>query len=230
MIAKKNPKANLEKKRFAFFQIGLLVAGSLCLLAFEYSTAKVEHKRVAALEQEKPDFILDEKLPEFYEPPKKQKTQTTVTNFDSLIIVDKLSKEGDPSPVFKDEKVVFSDDGEGDYYEGEYKLVPEVDSTIHLGVDIEPSFPGGERAMQVFIRDNINLPNEIYEQGTIYVQFVVNRDGSIEQVNVPRGLSSDLNRSATDVVKRMPKWTAGEQMGKKVRVRFTLPIKISTGY
>ena len=70
MIAKKNKKANLERKRFAFFQIGLLVAGSLVLAAFEYSTVAVDGKQVTYLDAETPTFdpndvqLDDFKIPE----------------------------------------------------------------------------------------------------------------------------------------------------------------------
>jgi TonB family protein len=110
-------------------------------------------------------------------------------------------------------------DGDGDM---EIKEEPIADFA-----EVEPAFPGGEVAMANFIRENIVYPElarEMGEQGTVYVQFVVNSDGSIQDAVVVKKVSELLDKEAIRVVKMMPKWTAGEQAGKKVRVRFTLPI------
>lgn len=230
MIAKKNPKADLERKRFAFFQIGLLVAGSLCLVAFEYTTAKTNSKRVAY--EESYPILEAEPVPDLpIEPYKKPKTQRVITlDVDSVIVVETLTQEGDAAVVTNpDEKIQFGDDGDdGDEY-GPFELEEPKETIVDVPT-IDASFPGGEGAMAEFINNNIELPNEIFEQGTIYLSFVVNRDGSIEQVKVLRGLSGDLDYAAKKVVKKMPRWQPGEHLGKSVRSRFTLPIRISTGY
>jgi len=98
--------------------------------------------------------------------------------------------------------------------------------------EVEPTFPGGESAMMTWIQEHIEYPQlavEMGEQGIVYVQFVVNKDGSIEKVKIMRGVSDALDDEAKRVVKRMPKWTPGEQAGKKVRVRYTLPIHFRLG-
>ena len=82
---------------------------------------------------------------------------------------------------------------------------------------IYPSFPGGEAAMGEWIRNAIDYPPmsvEMGEQGTVYVQFVVNKDGSIEKVKIVRGVSDELDDEAKRVVRKMPKWTPGQQAGK----------------
>jgi protein TonB len=93
--------------------------------------------------------------------------------------------------------------------------------------EVEPSFPGGEAAMMEWIQKTVEYPSlavEMGEQGIVYVQFVVNKNGSIEQAKVVRGVSDALDAEAVKVVSKMPPWTPGEQAGKKVRCRFTLPI------
>ncbi|MBC8173775.1 MAG: energy transducer TonB, partial [Chitinophagales bacterium] len=62
-------------------------------------------------------------------------------------------------------------------------------------------------------------------EGTVYVQFVVEKDGSITDVKVVRGIGGGCNEEAMAKVKAMPKWTPGKQQGKPVRVSFTLPVK-----
>ena len=99
---------------------------------------------------------------------------------------------------------------------------------IYQVVEVQPEFPGGMQALMKFLRDNIQYPRisrENNSQGKAYVNFVVNTDGSIQDVEIMKS-SSDvyLDREAVRVVKSMPKWNPGKQAGKAVRVRFTLPV------
>ena len=61
-------------------------------------------------------------------------------------------------------------------------------------------------------------------QGKVYIQFVIEKDGSITDVKVARGVDASLDKEAVRVVKAMPKWKPGKQRGKPVRVSYTLPI------
>jgi len=93
--------------------------------------------------------------------------------------------------------------------------------------DIEPEYPGGQAAMQQFIQSHVIYPEssrEMNEQGTVYVQFVVNLDGSITEVRVLKGVSDSLDAEAIRVIKLMPNWKPGMQAGKAVRIRYTIPI------
>lgn len=228
MIAKKNKKADLERKRFAFFQIGLILSGSLCLAAFEYSTASAEVTH--NYEIEPPGIIVDIFPEPIIEP--EQPTQAAAAidlRRDIEVVKDEVKITDpvvDPDP---NEKIIITE-LIGDAGIGDPGLAEPYFEPIILAPDFEPAFPGGTAAMANFINDNIELPDYIpdYDRGTMYVQFVVNKDGSIEQVQVVRGLSNELNKAAEKVVKSMPKWKPGEQAGKPVRVRFTLPIRIGT--
>lgn len=228
MIAKKNPKADLEKKRFAFFQIGLIIAGSLCLAAFEYTTVTAEESYVMT----EPDYgttVLDPDLLEEPMEPQKQQKKTIVVITDDVDVVDKKPDDSDVFvPDDKKDKSIIIDPGDMGGDEPGFTFVEPVDPIVPVP-DREPEFPGGLEAMAHFINDEIQLPNFIpdYDQGTVYVQFVVNKNGSIEQVEIRQGLSKELNRAAKNVVKKMPNWVPGEQAGKPVRVRFTLPINIT---
>ncbi len=93
-----------------------------------------------------------------------------------------------------------------------------------------PKFPGGGDAMEQFINDNIKYPAEAKSkniQGKVYVQFIVEKDGSISEVSIRRGAHKSLDDEAIRVVKLMPNWEPGAMRGKKVRVRYTLPITFS---
>ena len=93
--------------------------------------------------------------------------------------------------------------------------------------DTEPQFPGGPDAMAKFIQSNVSYPEEAREndeQGIVYVQFVVNLDGSICDVVVLKGVSASLDAEAIRLIKTMPNWIPGEQKGKPVRVRYVILI------
>ena len=106
-------------------------------------------------------------------------------------------------------------------------LFAQEDDFITDFVDVEPKFPGGESAMMDFISDNINYPLECRakgQQGIVYVQFVVRKSGEITDVTIMRGVCEVLDKEATSVISSMPKWSPGSLRGKKVDVRYTLPV------
>ena len=109
----------------------------------------------------------------------------------------------------------------------EEKHEVEEEKVIHNIVEQMPSFPGGPNALAQFLQKNLKYPPIAEEngiKGRVTCQFVVERDGSITDVKVVRGVDPSLDREAMRVIKAMPKWIPGKQNGKAVRVRFTCPI------
>lgn len=101
------------------------------------------------------------------------------------------------------------------------------ETKIFTVVEQMPMFPGGDRALMGYLRDNIHYPTVAAEngvQGRVVVGFVVERDGSITDVNILRGVDPSLDREAMRVVKSMPKWTPGKQNGSAVRVKYQVPV------
>ena len=101
------------------------------------------------------------------------------------------------------------------------------ETKIFTVVEQMPMFPGGEGALVGYLRDNIHYPTVAAEngvQGRVVVGFVVERDGSITDVNILRGVDPSLDREAMRVVKSMPKWTPGKQNGSAVRVKYQVPV------
>ncbi len=99
-----------------------------------------------------------------------------------------------------------------------------------LNPEIMPSFPGGDAAMTSYLAKSIKYPQlekEMGIQGTVYISFVVMEDGSITDIKLLRGVKdgSGLNNEALRVVKMMPNWISGQNNGKPVKVRYTMPIK-----
>lgn len=98
---------------------------------------------------------------------------------------------------------------------------------IFVVVEKMPEFPGGQEAMMQFLADSIRYPRESMEkgvQGRVICNFVVMKDGSVSDVQVVRGVDSLIDAEAVRVLKLMPDWKPGTQRGKKVNVRYTLPV------
>ncbi|MBQ2188112.1 MAG: M56 family metallopeptidase [Bacteroidales bacterium] len=99
---------------------------------------------------------------------------------------------------------------------------------VCLSAEKYPEFPGGTTALFDFINKNVKYPKSARDkgiEGRVFVQFVVEKDGSLSSFTVLRGVSDDINAEALRVVKLMPKWKPGMQEGKPVRVQYVLPFK-----
>lgn len=94
--------------------------------------------------------------------------------------------------------------------------------------EVQPLYPGGEAEMMKFLKKNIKYPVKAKEQGikgTVFMSFVVEKDGSVGDVEVSKGVDPLLDVEAMRVVNSMPKWAAGKQNNKRVAVQYTLPVK-----
>lgn len=101
----------------------------------------------------------------------------------------------------------------------------EEQNKIFEVVEQQPQFPGG--SVNGWLADHIKYPVVAVEngiQGRVVVQFVVERDGSVSQVRVVRGVDPSLDKEAQRVISSMPKWIPGKQNGQSVRSRFTVPV------
>jgi len=106
--------------------------------------------------------------------------------------------------------------------------IVEEDNELFTVVDQQPEFEGGYEAMMAFIKQNMQYPanaRRMQIEGTVHVSFIVSRTGSISDVKVLRGISTDCDREAVRVVQMMPAWKPGKQNGRNVNVRFILPLK-----
>lgn len=109
----------------------------------------------------------------------------------------------------------------------------KTDTSFHSGVWIDPSryeapeFPGGEVAIYPFIRNSLVYPKselEAGKQGRVFVKFVVKENGQVEQVEVARGVSVELDSEAVRIIRAMPVWKPGKLDGKVTSCRMTLPV------
>jgi periplasmic protein TonB len=99
---------------------------------------------------------------------------------------------------------------------------------VFVRSEVAPLYLGGEGAMIKYLQKNLKYPTISKEngvKGTVYVQFVVEKDGKVDDVTVLKGVDNLLNTEAKRVVAAMPKWAPGQQNGKSVAVQYVLPIK-----
>lgn len=229
MIAKKNPKYDLEKRRKLYLNLGLLISGSLTLAAFKFGTPinhkelSVEQKRILPQEV----YVVEPKLQ-----PEKQLVFSKpevppIHNPDSIREVD---QEPDIDPLVTDKLPDFIDFNHGSHGLGDYGTL-DTEPIQTMGsefVQQYPVFPGGDNAMMSFIQSNYRFPRHVdmYSQGIIYVRFVVSHKGDIADVAIERGISPDLDKEAMRVVRSMPQWEPGKHRGRPVNVRMIIPMKI----
>jgi protein TonB len=108
--------------------------------------------------------------------------------------------------------------------------VVEEDNSIYntAGIEVKPDFPGGMAAFGKFIEKNYQSPEEEGLKGKVYVTFVVEKDGSLTDIKVLRDIGYGTGKEAIRVLNKCPRWSPGEQNGKKVRCTFSLPISIQS--
>ena len=219
MELKKNPEADLERRKSSLRWMGVLAAMALMLVSFEWKTFD---EVVAGLGDYKADLVEDEIVPISFQqpppPPPPPPQEATILD----IVEDDEDVEEDL--VIEDQTV--DETTEIEFIEETVEEV--VEEEIFTIVQDMPSFPGGDGAMLSFLGKNIKYPTLAKEsgiQGTVYVTFVVEKDGSVSDVKVLRGIGGGCDEEAIRVVKSMPKWTPGKQRGKPVKVQYNLPCR-----
>ncbi len=221
MEVKKSDKANLEKHKTTFTLIGLVITLSLVWYAFEYKSydhQKIEIQQNVMLDDEE-DVVLQTERQE-PPPPPPPPQQTTIIEIvdDNIDVDDDLNIDAETDDDEDIEEQVITDEDEGE----------DQEEQIFVFVEDQPGYPGGDEARLKYLRDNIKYPEMAKEsgiQGTVYVTFVVEKDGSISNVKVLRGIGGGCDEEAVRVIKNMPKWKPGKQRGRPVRAQFNMPIR-----
>ena len=224
MEQKKTERADLENKRGYLLEIGLVVTLLIMWGVFEWSST-VERAEdfgpleVVADEEELAPVTRQEELQLPPPPPPQQTVADIIEIVDDKVEVndDFMSTEADENTTVEIQEVV-------DVVQEE-EVVEE--PQVFFIVEDMPEFPGGELALRKYIAENVRYPEMAKEndiQGTVYVRFVVDTDGSVKNVEVIRGVDQLLDKEAIRVVQSLPKWKPGKQRGKAVRVSYQLPV------
>ena len=227
MEVKKTSHSNLENKRFIFREIGFIVALSMVFFAFETKYYQEEAKEIS-FPVETSD--IEEVLPVFVPQRASQPLpKISVKPLDFIEIVEnEMDFENEMDVVDDNENTKGSLTGKATDWQSEYGNTDETgegDGDIpFITVEKMPRFNGD---LNTWLRKNLRYPARCAEMGIggkVFIEFVVEKDGSISSINVVRSADPDLSQEAIRVVKAMPKWIPGMQRDKAVRVRFTIPI------
>ena len=228
MEVKKSSKANLENLKGIFFEIGLIIALAFLFLAFEW---KVNMKDKEDFIVTVPEELVEEEIipitQQMLKPPPPPPPAPRLTDLIEIVdeeinLDDVLEIEDAEADVAN--RRVYDFSGQGNGYGDEYGDEYSDEAEVFAVVEDMPKFPGN---VQQWISKNIRYPMIAQEnniQGRVFVQFVIERDGSVTDVKVARSVDPSLDKEAIRVVKAMPKWTPGKQRNKPVRVSYTVPI------
>ena len=220
MQIKKSQHASLEDKKIIYVLMGFVFVLSLCYVALEWTEQEVTKYEVMddefLFEEEVEIQQTTQETPPPPPPPAVQEVE--VLN----VVEDDVETESIEINTEDDkEEVVIAAPVEAPEEE-------EEEEVIFVVVESMPEFPGGQQALFKYLSENVKYPVIAQEngiQGRVICQFVVNKDGSIVDIEVVRsGGDPSLDKEAVRVVKSMPKWKPGKQRGKPVRVKFTVPI------
>ena len=223
MEAKKSPKADLEGKKVIFTQIGLVIALAVILFAFEWKSfdKSIEGfgERVVEDIPEEIIPITEQKVKPPPPPPPQKVIQINIVEDDVEVEEDLLiDVEADENTEIEEYIPIEVDE----------EIVEE--APIFTVVESMPEFKGGMAKLYTYLGNNIKYPVMAKEsgiQGKVYVTFVVERDGSITDVRVLRGIGGGCDEEAIRVVAGMPSWKPGKQRGKPVRVQYNLPVRFT---
>ena len=230
MELKKNPKADLEKRKGLYFEIGLVVILAACLCAFSlksYDSDESAGNGGAAQDEEveELDEILDTDM-ETPPPPPPPAPEEPELNMDQIEVVEDTKEIKQEIEIKEFEEVQNTQIAEVKIEEDK----EEEEQQIFTVVENDPEFPGGMEALYKYLAENIKYPQLARDNGItgkVYVTFVVERDGSIANPRILRDIGGGCGAEAIRVVKAMPKWTPGKQRGKAVRVQFNLPVNFN---
>ena len=220
MHIKKSEKASLENDKLIYVLMGLVFVLSLVYVALEWT-----EKEVTKYEVMDTEFLFEEEV-EIQQtsqetpppPPPPAVQEVEVLN----VVEDNVETETiEVTTEETEQEVVIAAPVEAPVEE-------EEEEVVFVVVESMPEFPGGQQALFKYLSENVKYPVIAQEngiQGRVICQFVVNKDGSIVDVEVVRsGGDPSLDKEAIRVIKSMPKWKPGKQRGKAVRVKYTVPV------
>lgn len=224
MEIKKSDKANLEKKKLLFFEVGMIIA--LCIVwgALEWTSHETNYDAL----QDTTKAIDEEEILNVdpTTPPPPPQTQEIPVLSDKIDIVD--------DDIKVDDMIINTEDDANlgvevkDYVAQVEEEVVEEEAIPFQLVEKQPSFQGGgPNEFTKWVNQRLVYPEIAKEngvQGRVTLQFTVEKDGRVTNVRVLRGVDSSLDKEAVRVVSSSPKWTPGKQRDRAVKVTYTFPV------
>lgn len=226
MDAKKSPQKDLERRRFQLLEIGMILSLTFVFLAFQYKAIDFNDNTLGTIT----GVDLDDELIPITRPEQKIQQPPKI----KIKVITKIVQVKDDTKLdnSKDDDYwdFMNNDSELDsLYDISANEKNVEDNIVYLAwmLNDQPKFNGN---IYEYYEKNIVYPKEELEnniEGTVWVDFVIEKDGSISNVTIFRSVSPKLDTEAKRVIENMPKWIPGKQMEKPVRVKFRQPIKFS---
>lgn len=227
MEIKKSPAADLEKKKITFFLMGYVVILAVLYVSFEWTTTQVTRYKIP----DRRDILVEEDIVNTFinTPPPPVKEQRLVPHdvFNPVAEEKKIEQHiEEVQPVAEPTETVQQIISPPMPIEPEEEEVPE--DYVFTFVDERPEFPGGGyAALYKWMHEQLEYPDIAREnnlQGRVFCQFTVNRDGSISDIKVLKGVTPILDREAVRTLQKMPKWKPGKRNGKTVRALYQVSV------
>ena len=222
MEARKNPKYDLRQYKTLFFNIGLVVSLLMVIGAFEwrfYDDQDIMSNGTSDIE-----FVESMDIPVTEQPP--PPPPKALRNV-KIIAVEDIEDIEEEIQVNLD--IEMTEDMEVEQLPEVIveEVEEEASDEIFIIVEQFPKPIGGMEAFYKHVNENIKYPRQAQTlsiEGRVFVQFVVGKDGELTDIEVIRGIGGGCDQEAIRVVQLAPKWRAGKQRGKPVRVKMVLPI------
>ena len=222
MEIKKYPKHDLENYHQLFLNIGLIVALTAVIIAFEWRT----YDRGAGMDL----GVIED-------------------NFEDLLEIPPTEQPPPPPPVIQQPEIIEVPDEEEIEEEIEIELDVEFEEELIVEelvfeepeeeveeiftiVEDQPEFPGGIGAFYKYVATNLRYPAQARRMGIagkVFVQFVVEKDGRLTDVQILKGIGAGCDEDALRVIKKSKAWKPGRQRGRPVKVRIIIPINFRLG-
>ncbi len=221
MEVKKTPGADVTRKSGMFLNLGLAVAVGATLVAFEWKSFDTGPLKDLGQVTDNFEELLDIPITEQPPPPPPPPVEQPIIQEipDEVEIEEKIDVNFDvdvkETTVIKEVEIA------------EAPVEEKVDAIFDV-VETQPNPPGGMAGWNQYLSKNLKYPTQARRmgiEGTVIVVFVVNTDGSIQDVEVLRGIGGGCDEEAVKVVQEAPKWEPGKQRGRPVRTRMRLPIR-----
>jgi len=218
MELKKSEKADLTKTSTLFFSIGLTLTLGVVLTAFEWKEMEEQAELLAGKTTNTADEIMEVPPTDIPPPPPPQIQQPQVVEVPDEEEIEEEIEVNLDVEMTEETKVE----------QIEIKEEPKEDVDEIFTIVEETATPkGGMAAFYKYVSSKLKYPpqaNRMGVEGKVYVEFVINRDGTLVDVRVVRGIGAGCDEEAVRVVQSSPPWNPGKQRGKAVRQKYTLPI------
>lgn len=222
MENKKNKSVDIEKMKGLFFQVGLVLVLLVTISIFEYGTVVNNSEEVFSpveidFQQEMvPVTIPNPPKPETEKIPKK--------------IVEVFNLKSNDEDLLKDLNIFGTEDIDLSALFIIDTTTEKTNDEIWDKADIDPRFPGGLESMYNYLANNIHFDEEAISNnvsGKVYVEFVINKQGQINNVKIVKSIHPSLDQEVINAIKGMPQWTPGIKNGEIVNVRYRMPVKFN---